>query len=181
MIPRNPGTDTSEVPRIWLKLSILEAIVQCNFSSLINQILFRGTFKRMRSLLIRGAKFDHMKSNVLKLQIRKLKPSENLRLAQGHWGFSVELELEILVLSIVTQSAPWTNSSSNILRSDHAGTDLGLATLTLPFVQCHHHLHQKYCLSTEQIGVCQRQRVEWEGLRSGWQWSKVQTSSFTLN
>ena len=83
MIPRNPGTDTSEVPGIWLKLSILEAIVQCNFSSLINQIPFRGTFKRI-SLLIRGTKFNHMQSNVLKLQIRKLKPSKNLRLAQGH-------------------------------------------------------------------------------------------------
>lgn len=84
MIPRNPGTDTSEVPGIWLKLSILEAIVQPNFSSLINQIPFRGTFKRMRSLLIRGANFDHIESNVLKLQIRKLGPRETLRLAQGH-------------------------------------------------------------------------------------------------
>ena len=84
MIPSNPGTDTSEVPGIWLKLSILEAIVQSNFSSLINQIPFRGTFKRMRSLLIRGTKFDHMQSNVLKLQIRKLRPNEILRLAQGH-------------------------------------------------------------------------------------------------
>lgn len=95
----------------------MEAIVQSNFSSLINQIPFRGTFKRMRSLLIRGTKFEHMQSNVIKLQIRKLRPSETLRLAQGHWRLSVELELEILVLSIVSQSAPWTNSSSSILRS----------------------------------------------------------------
>lgn len=45
---------------------------------------FRDTFKRMRNLLIKVTKFDHIQYNMLKLQIRKLRPSETLRLAQGH-------------------------------------------------------------------------------------------------